>query len=136
MTFRIKWQYWWINLLYLLTFKKVADLPYMCGAVNIKLFSCQKFPEYIRLLRYFFTAAEKISKFETCGLTVSAVWLCRWRNRFNVTWQFMEKKFVHDKSSPIARKTLAERYGRLENIKLFSCQKFTRVASAHVCVCS
>ena len=30
-------------------------------------------PEYIMLLRYFFTTAEKISKFETCGLTVSVV---------------------------------------------------------------
>ena len=118
---------------------------------NIKLFSCRKctrvasahvcvcnqtVPEYIVLLRYFFTAAEKISKFETCGLTVSVVWSCRWHNRFNVTWQFTEKKFVRDKTSPIAHKNLAELYGRLENIKLFSCQKCTRVAGAHVCVCN
>ena len=117
---------------------------------NIKLFSCRKctkvssahvcvcnqtVPEYIVLLRYFFTAAEKISKFETCGLTVSVVWSCRWHNRFNVTWQFTEKKFVRDKTSPIAQKNFAELYGGLENIKLFSCQKCTRVAGAHVCVC-
>ena len=33
--------------------------------------------------------------------------------------------------------TCAELYGRLENImKLFSCRKCTRVASAYVCVCN
>ena len=89
------------------------------------------------LLRYFFTAAEKISIFETCGLTVSVVWSCWWHNnRLNVTSQFTEKKFVRDKTSPIAHKNLAELYGRLENIKLFSCQKCLRVAGTHVCVCS
>ena len=131
LTFQIKWQCWWINLLCLLTFKKGADRPCMYKPLSCR--KCTKVasahvcvcnqtvPEYIVLLRYFFTAAEKISKFETCGLTVSVVWSCSWHNRFNVTGQFTEKKLVQDKSSPLAHKNLRELYERCLKVLTYIC---------------
>ena len=90
--------------------------------VHMFVFAARPFQNLSCCYVIFSRQLKKISIFETCGLTVSVVWSCWWRNRFNVTGQFMEKKLVQDKSSPLAHKKFTgTAYERCLKVLAYMC---------------